>query len=81
MVGIVVLLITILTTVAAAVAFVFNIFPQILPAGRYPILLLAVPIVGSGLVVGGTLAGICKLLGIALSVPVQNKKQNETSVD
>jgi hypothetical protein len=74
----IVLFVTVLATAGAGIVFVFDIFPEILPRGHYPVLLLAVPIVGTGLVVGVILTGICKLFGLAISVPVQPKKQDET---
>ncbi len=71
--GILLSVVTIAATVAGGIFCVFWLFPRMLPGGRYPIWLLAVPIVGCGCVVAFGGSWLCKLLGIQLTIPIDEK--------
>lgn len=75
--GIVLVLATIVGTAAGGVYCAFWLFPRILPGGHYPVLLLAVPIVGCGVAVMAVGGGVYKLLGIKVTVPIDEKPNDK----
>ncbi len=78
--GVVLMLATIIATAAGGIFCAFWLFPRVLPGGRYPVLLLAVPIVGCGVAVGAGGTWLCKLLRIAITVPIDKNSDNENRV-
>jgi hypothetical protein len=71
--GTVLLLVTIAAAVFSAVFCLFWLFPRIMPEGGYPRILLAIPIIGSGVIVFGAGSWVLNKLGIQVSVPIAEK--------
>lgn len=68
------MLVTVVATVVGSIFCAFWLFPRILPDIKYPVWMLAIPIVGIGVGTAALGQWLFKLLGIKIYVPVERSE-------